>query len=551
MNVKSSPAKDVKTTKRLGVRSAHMLKRNEQGMWQGRFVCMVPHMFLYYYGDEEYDVPRGIIDLEYYTTLTVDGDVVSLHPPQGNPHRSFHLKIEDDAVRSDWVAGIKRDRFRAVQDERDMYQELQEAFSGQINTMTKTIETYNQEKEELLRDVAESRKVSEDAMVTLYRLVALLDVETEESVSGDITVLGNCLDREIKQLMTNHIKFLDDSSKARDVELGELRLKVESMEQSNEKLERRLATESVTLESAERRLSQEKEDAEVRYRNVHAQLEDASASLQAAVSEKQDGQEKVAGLNSQKKLLIKEVKSLRKKDEESVASMQSLEEQLNTLRKDNERLVQENKKLLEQIPSSSEENIDFPLSSDSSLATAAVAAAEATEAAAVTAAAAAAAVTTTTGSGGRGVGAEEQEKSLGGEVNGTTAEAAIDQKQAPSKRGSIVATLGSVFKFNGKAAETGSRAAAISEMETISEPLTGSDEDGQRPEGADKGFVLSCYRCSGTVEGPKYSTCKCAEPALTPEDVTSKPTSRKMSDKLFSSMLGRNKNNKDNKDVPY
>jgi hypothetical protein len=524
-----------------------MLKRNEQGMWQGRFVCMVPHMFLYYYGDEEYDVPRGIIDLEYYTTLTVDGDVISLHPPQGNPHRSFHLKIEDDVVRSDWVAGIKRDRFRAVQDERDMYQELQEAFSGQINTMTKTIETYNQEKEELLRDVAESRKVSEDAMVTLYRLVALLDVETEESVSGDITVLGNCLDREIKQLMTNHIKFLDDSSKARDAELGELRMKVESMEQSNEKLERRLATESVTLESVERRLSQEREDAEIRYRDVHAQLEDASASLQAAVSEKQDGQEKVAGLNSQKKLLIKEVKSLRKKDEESVASMHSLEKQLYTLQKDNERLVQENKKLLEQIPTSTEENIDFPLSSDSSLATAAVAAAEAeaeaeagSEAEAEVEVEAAAA----TGGVGRGVGAEEPEKSLGGEVNGTTAEATVDQKQAPPKRGSIVATLGSVFKFSGKAAETDSRAAAISDIETISEPLTGSDEDGQRPEGADEGFVLSCYRCGGTVEGPKYSTCKCAEPALTPEDVTSKP-SPKMSDKLFSSMLGRNKNTKD------
>jgi hypothetical protein len=32
---------------------------------------------------------------------------------------------------------------------------------------------------------------------------------------------------------------------------------------------------------------------------------------------------------------------------------------------------------------------------------------------------------------------------------------------------------------------------------------------------------LHCLRCHGTVEGPKYSTCKCAIPALTPEDLHS------------------------------
>lgn len=32
---------------------------------------------------------------------------------------------------------------------------------------------------------------------------------------------------------------------------------------------------------------------------------------------------------------------------------------------------------------------------------------------------------------------------------------------------------------------------------------------------------LHCLRCNGTVEGPKFSTCKCANPALTPDELTS------------------------------
>ena len=42
---------------------------------------------------------------------------------------------------------------------------------------------------------------------------------------------------------------------------------------------------------------------------------------------------------------------------------------------------------------------------------------------------------------------------------------------------------------------------------------------------ASKGYVPICYRCNGTVEGPKYSTCKCKVPAMCPEDVKKKKRS--------------------------
>lgn len=34
---------------------------------------------------------------------------------------------------------------------------------------------------------------------------------------------------------------------------------------------------------------------------------------------------------------------------------------------------------------------------------------------------------------------------------------------------------------------------------------------------------LTCFRCNGSVEGPKYSTCKCAIPALSQEEVANSP----------------------------
>jgi len=468
-------------------------------------VCMVPHMFLYYFSEEDFDAPRGIIDMEYYTNVVVEDNVVSLHADKSLGARPLHFKIHDPDVRKQWIHSMKRDRFQTVQDERDMYQQLQEQFSGQMNSTTKMIDDHSQEKEQLLREIAESRKVSEDAMVMLYRLVGLMDeVGPEESASGDMAVLGHCLEREIKLLKENHVKFLDDSSKERDRQLIEMRIKIDALEQSNEKLERRLATESLTLGTTEKRLAQEREDAEVRYRGALAQLEEASSSLQSAVLEKQDGQEKVAGLMSQKKLLIKEVKSLRKKEEEHLASIASLKSEVEALKNALEEKVR-------QVPNSAS-------NSEHDAATLA--------------------------SADQGAISESESQSSDSFGNST-------------RRGSVMATLGSVFKLKGNpdSSETANKTENGNNARHSTEDTTKTESS--------TGFVLNCYRCGGTVEGPQYSTCKCAEPALTPEDVTSrKPASRRLSQmtsqmtasmtaqlssggKLFSSMLGRGNKDRD------
>lgn len=67
-----TPNKDACTTANLAIRSGFLLKRNEQGNYQKRFICVVPHMFLYYFDNELSEAPRGIIDLELYTNVNRD-----------------------------------------------------------------------------------------------------------------------------------------------------------------------------------------------------------------------------------------------------------------------------------------------------------------------------------------------------------------------------------------------------------------------------------------------------------------------------------------------
>eukprot|EP01035_Chromulina_nebulosa_P021610 gene21610-27972_t len=71
--VKLTPSKDAPTTSKFAIKTGYMLKKNEQGQWQERFICTVPHIFLYYFESETSESPRGIIDLELLTNISTEG----------------------------------------------------------------------------------------------------------------------------------------------------------------------------------------------------------------------------------------------------------------------------------------------------------------------------------------------------------------------------------------------------------------------------------------------------------------------------------------------
>eukprot|EP01032_Pedospumella_encystans_P012371 gene12371-14319_t len=50
---------------------------------------------------------------------------------------------------------------------------------------------------------------------------------------------------------------------------------------------------------------------------------------------------------------------------------------------------------------------------------------------------------------------------------------------------------------------------------------------------------LHCLRCSGTVEGPQFSTCKCATPALVAEDLTTENIAAGKSSWGFGNLLSK------------
>ena len=51
LSVKSSPIKGAAQTARLSILSDYIVKKNEQGSWNRRYACLVPHLFLYYFGE--------------------------------------------------------------------------------------------------------------------------------------------------------------------------------------------------------------------------------------------------------------------------------------------------------------------------------------------------------------------------------------------------------------------------------------------------------------------------------------------------------------------
>ena len=140
MLLKSTGRKDARTTAEYSIQCNHMMKRNEQGVWQKRFVCIVPHLFLYYFDSDQSDSPRGVIDLEYFTNCHADGEnVLTLSADEGVPLRSYYFQIDDPTVLGDWMTSVQRERYTLVKEERDMYHSMQLHFSSEMEEKNKNI----------------------------------------------------------------------------------------------------------------------------------------------------------------------------------------------------------------------------------------------------------------------------------------------------------------------------------------------------------------------------------------------------------------------------
>ena len=56
-----------------------MLKLEEGGVWRKRFICTVPHTYLYYFESHSSENPRGVIDLDFLIDISrEDNNVLKL-----------------------------------------------------------------------------------------------------------------------------------------------------------------------------------------------------------------------------------------------------------------------------------------------------------------------------------------------------------------------------------------------------------------------------------------------------------------------------------------
>lgn len=302
LTVKSCPSKNAPTTNALSVRSGILMKRNAQGVWVSRFVCTVPHMFLYYYDSDSSDSPRGIIDMHLYNSLTIEGaerNILKLSPPpEAGAVKPYYFQ-GDPEVLNQWMTSIHRDRYEVVRDERDAYQQLQEQFSGEIENITKELDATNEDRERLRSELAAVRSGLDDALLRAHGILSELGLSQH-----DVNLLADLPSALSAMLETT--RRADREKSLRNREMDQLLAGLEGAVRSKETL----------ASGAEARLLAERREWEMRSREQLAEAEKASMIAKNTCSEMAAVEQRNSKLGDEKKVLIKEVKQLRKKVEE-------------------------------------------------------------------------------------------------------------------------------------------------------------------------------------------------------------------------------------------
>lgn len=157
------------------------MKKNEQGVYQRRYICIVPHMFLYYFENEHSETPRGVVDLELFDTVLREPDnVIKLTTAEEENFRSFYFQDDDTENLTEWLTGLLRDRYHAVLDERNAYQQMQFEMTGAIDAQSSLRKTSEQKREQLEQEREKFKHDFQDAFT--YIQVALVELGVSASL---------------------------------------------------------------------------------------------------------------------------------------------------------------------------------------------------------------------------------------------------------------------------------------------------------------------------------------------------------------------------------
>eukprot|EP01033_Poteriospumella_lacustris_P001517 gene1517-1094_t len=318
LSVKCSPNKDANTTSNLSIKSGFLMKKNEQGSFQRRFVCIVPHMFLYYFENEMADSPRGIIDLELLDNITREHDVLKLSTADEHTWRSFFFQDADGDALTEWMTALIRDRYHTVVEERNAYQAMQSEMTGAIDTQSSLAKSREQQRQQLEQEVEKHRHLYLDAFNYLQiSLVELGITDDEMARLSDVHKLGTELKHRIVALRDLFHRQMEENNNRFDAELQEQQAVVTE-------LQRQLATELTARTKLEALLVAERRERQQLDQDHAQQYGNLQIDLQLAIASKDDVEAKANVLHDQKRLLVKEVKLLRKKLEENQVLLEEM-----------------------------------------------------------------------------------------------------------------------------------------------------------------------------------------------------------------------------------
>lgn len=423
ITIKSSPPKTARVTSQLGIISGNLTKRNEQHSWQRRFCVLAPQSLLYYFEDAEGDTPRGIIDLEYYTDISAEpNNVVRLATPaHAGPQRTFYFQADSEEDMNAWLSALVRERYFVLRDERDAYQELQHDFQAQTAHMTQIMGKSSEDAEQAAADFERTAREESELVDQLQALLA------------DVADAA----REAQELREHGFEVAE--------------------------LEAELAREEALLRDEAEKKAAILADCD----QLDREVDEARMNLGIIAKTRAAADARVAELNDQKKLLVREVKNARKAFAEARAK---------------------NSELLKQAMDESA----FSMSASEDLADAGDDDASAADAPSPTAAA-----------------SEPAPKPY-----------PFDASAAGGPKDKASRSFAAAFKsFVADASpKTGKKGTIAKDAQ-----LSSDDEDAAAEPAADVSpapapdapdFVLRCRRCKGTVEGPRNSTCTCAVPLV-------------------------------------
>lgn len=321
VTIKSSPPKTAEETARLGIIAGFLTKRNEQHSWQRRFCALVPQSFLYYFEDDGSESPRGIIDLEWYTDISAQpNNVVKLATTDGS-HRTFYFQADSEEEMNAWMSALVRERFFALRDERDAYQELQHDFQAQSAADGEEVRRVAAERVSMTE--VEERALREEADVAhqLGELVASVEgvlptarsIQPTEGGGGEDD--GAAISERAVEALAAGGRALVDRVADLEARLLESKNGAARMEEELKDYRDQILAVSSELDLEAKALAREQKLKAAEMEDVaslNAEVEEAHINLGIIERTKESAEHRVVELNDQKKLLVREVKAARK-----------------------------------------------------------------------------------------------------------------------------------------------------------------------------------------------------------------------------------------------